>query len=195
MPSAAIPSLRLSATEYLAWDREQPERHDYYRGEVFAMAGGSPRHARLVAEITIQLGIAHRGRPCVVQSTDQRIVARDQEHYGYADASVVCERMVLAPGTKDTLANPTVVVEVLSKTTEAYDRGLKWEGYRGIASLTDYLLVSQSTGRIEHFQRQGGADGDWRYRAVEAGGRVVLSNGATLDVDAVYRGAFDLEGE
>jgi Uma2 family endonuclease len=103
--------------------------------------------------------------------------------------------MELASGTEDTLANPTIVVEVLSKSTEAYDRGLKWEGYRGILSLADYLLVSQSKVQIEHFQRERSGNGEWHYRVVEAGGRVVLSNGAAFDVDAVYRGAFDFKGE
>jgi Uma2 family endonuclease len=183
----------MTAAEYLAWEREQKERHEYVHGAVFCMAGGSPRHAALIAAVTIELGVAHRGGRCRVLATDQRIVAQDGEHYVYADASVVCGPMELASGTNDVLANPTVVVEVLSKGTEAYDRGTKWEGYQKIASVTDYLLVSQSAPHIEHYQRESG--GEWHYRVAGAGGRVTLKSGAVLDVDAVYGGVFELKGD
>jgi Uma2 family endonuclease len=183
----------MTALEYLAWEREQKERHEYVHGEVFAMSGGSPRHAALIAAVTIELGVAHRGGPCRVLSTDQRIVAEEGEHYVYADVCVVCARIELARETKDVLANPAIVVEVLSKSTEAYDRGKKWDGYQKIASVTDYLLVSQAAPRIEHYRRE--ASGEWHYRVAVAGGRVALTSGAVLDVDAVYKGSFELEGD
>src|SRR5262245_51479650 len=126
----------MSREQYLAWDVAQRERHDFFRGEVFAMAGGTPRHNALSAAITIELGVALRGKSCRVLSADQRIAARQGEHYVYADASVVCGPMQLEPGTTDVLANPSVVVEVLSKRTEAYDRGTKWESYRDLSSVT-----------------------------------------------------------
>jgi Uma2 family endonuclease len=193
MPADAADQLRMTAAEYLAWEREQPERHEFLHGEVFSMAGGTPRHNALVAAVTIELGVRVRGGPSRVLATDQRIVARDNEHYVYADASVVCGRMELAAGTNDVFANPTIIVEVLSKNTEAYDRGKKWDGYQNLASVADYLLVAQTTARVEHFQR--GADGEWKYRVAGAGGRVSLSNGAVLDVDAIYAGAFELDGD
>jgi Uma2 family endonuclease len=183
----------MTADEYLAWEREQPERHEYLDGEVFSMAGGSPRHAALIAAATAELVVAHRGGPCRVLATDQRMVAEDGEHYVYADVSVVCGKMQLAAGTKDVLANPSVVVEVLSKSTEAYDRGRKWEGYQKIASVTDYVLVSQSAPHVEHYHRE--ASGEWHYRVAVAGGRVTLGSGAVLDVDTLYRGVFDLAGD
>ena len=88
------------------------------------------------------------------------------------------------------LSNPSVVVEVLSETTEKCDRGDKWEAYRRVPSLTDYLLVSQTVPHIEHFQRE--ADGSWRYRVLGAGESVTLAAGATLAVDSIYDGAFEL---
>jgi len=182
----------MSAAEYLSWEPEQLERHEFSCGEVYATAGGSPRHNALSAAVTIELGLALRGGKCRVLSADQRIVARDGEHYVYADASVVCGTLELAPGT-DVLANPGVIVEVLSKRTEAYDRGLKWESYRELESVSDYLLLSQTAPRIEHYRRE--ASGEWHYRVVPAGGRVTLTNGATITVDAVYSGAFELDGE
>jgi len=183
----------MTASEYLAWEAEQDERHDFYQGEVFAMAGGSPRHNALAAAVVTELGVALRGGPCRVFSADQKIAARDAEHYVYADASVVCGRLELRPGTADVLGNPSAIVEVLSRRTEAYDRGLKWESYRELPSVKDYVLVSQRAPRIEHFSREG--DGEWHYRVAQAGGRILLSSGATIDVDAVYAGAFELDGE
>ena len=111
----------------------------------------------------------------------------------YADASVVCGALELAKGTTDSLAKPSVVIEVLSKRTEAYDRGLKWESYRELASVTDYLLLSATAPRIEHYR--GEASGEWHYRVVPAGGRVTLTNGATIALDNVYSGVFELDGE
>lgn len=183
----------MSAEQYLAWEREQPERHHFYRGEVFAMAGGTLRHNALIAAMIRELGIVLQGRPCRVLAADQRIAVREGEHYVYADASVVCGRAELSPNTTDLLLNPSIVVEVLSKRTEAYDRGLKWEGYQRLASVVDYLLVSQAAPHVEHYRRAAG--GAWYYRVAEAGGKVELSNGATLDVDAVYAGVFELDGE
>ncbi len=183
----------MTSVEYLAWEAEQDGRHEFFRGEVFAMAGGSLRHNALTAAITVELGVALRGSECRVLSTDQRIAARRDEHYVYAHASVVCGPLELADGTTDVLKNPSVVVEVLSKRTEAYDRGLKWESYRELGSVTDYLLVSQSMQRIEHYQRETG--GEWHYRVVEAGGRITLANGASIDIDVVYGGVLELEGE
>jgi Uma2 family endonuclease len=100
--------------------------------------------------------------------------------------------MELAVGTSDVLTNPSIVVEVLSPSTETYDRGVEWDGYQGVASITDYLLVSQSKARIEQLRRA--ANGTWEYRAFEAGDSVVLTNGASVDVAAVFAGVFELEG-
>jgi Uma2 family endonuclease len=183
----------MTSAQYLAWESAQSSRHEFYRGDVFAMAGGSPRHNALSAAIIIELGVALRGGNCRVLSADQRIAARANEHYVYADASIVCGALELMPGTTDVLSNPSVVIEVLSKRTEPYDRGLKWESYRQLPSVTDYLLVSQATPQVEHYRRE--TSGEWHYRVVVAGGRVILSNGAILSIDAIYAGVFQLDGE
>ena len=91
------------------------------------------------------------------------------------------------------LTNPSVIVEALSRRTEAYDRGLKWESYRDLPSVKDYVLVSQTIPRVEHYQRE--ASGEWHYRVVEAGGVVNLSIAASIAIDAIYSGVFQLEGE
>jgi len=179
----------MTADEYLAWEREQPVKHEFFHGEVFAMAGGSPRHNALCARI---IALASNALPrCVVLTSDQRVTMASGERYVYPDVSIVCGG--LETETNDVLMNPTVLVEVLSSTTEQYDRGLKWEGYQRIPSLADYVLVSQAEPRIEHYQRS--SDGTWIYRAAGPGDRVTLSIGATLGVDDLFSGALALPAD
>jgi len=187
-----LPSPAMTASEYLAWERMQPERHEYFRGEVFRMAGGSLRHNALAAAIIRDLGMATRGTPCRVLTSDQRIVTWPGERYVYADASLIYGPFELAEGTSDVLSNPRAIFEVLSRTTEAYDRGDKWAAYRQIPSLTDYFLVSQSLLRIESYRRQGQG---WHYEVIEASGHIILGEGFELEIDALYDGVFELPGE
>ena len=182
---------RMSAAEYLAWERTQTSKHEYHLGEVFAMAGGSPRHNFLSNAAGAELRAALRGKRCHVLSSDQRISLQQGARYVYADVVVACGGVRTEQGTTDVLANPSVVVEVLSPGTETYDRGEKWEGYQRLASLTDYLLVSQTSARIEHYQRE--ADGSWRYRVLESGATIHLAGGASVSVDAIYGDAFELD--
>jgi Uma2 family endonuclease len=182
----------LTAPEYLAWERAQADRHEFHDGEVFAMAGGSPRHNWIAARVQSELMRA-LGDRCFVFTPDQRIVVDDGKRYVYPDASVVCGAVELQAGTTDVVANPAVLVEVLSRTTEAYDRGLKWEGYQRLASVTDYLLLAQHEVRVEHFRR--GPDRGWFYAALGAGERIVLAGGAALDVDAICARALELPGD
>jgi Uma2 family endonuclease len=182
-----------SVAEYLEWERARPDKHEYHRGEVFAMAGGSPRHNFLANAVGAELRAALRGKGCHVLSSDQQISARRDERYVYADAVVVCGKVELEAGTSDVLANPTVIVVVLSRSTAAYDRGEKWDAYQRLPSLADYLLVSQTAKQIEHYQRQ--EDGAWRYCRLEGGDQVVLGSGAVVAVDAIYEGAFELVGD
>ncbi|HEU0031390.1 MAG TPA: Uma2 family endonuclease [Kofleriaceae bacterium] len=183
---------KLTPGEYLAWEREQPTKHEYFDGEVFAMAGGSPRHNALCLQIGALLRERTRSHGCVTLTSDQRVGLRDPTRYVYPDITVVCGELRLQPETTDVLTNPTILVEVLSQSTEQYDRGLKWVGYQTIPSLADYLLVSQADVRIEHFRR----DGDrWVYRAYGAGERVELSGGGAVEVDAVYDGLLALPAD
>lgn len=183
----------ISPADFLTWERAQAERHEFFQGEVFAMAGGSPRHNALCANVSAALHASLRNGSCHVFSSDQRIGVGQRQRYVYPDLSITCGPVSLEPGTSDVITNPTVVVEVLSASTEQYDRGMKWEGYQRIPSLTDYLLVSQSEPRIEHFRRQG--DGQWVYQSAGAGGRVTLSTGAVLHVDDIFAGMLEIAGE
>ncbi len=183
----------VSSSEFLVWEREQADKHEWIDGEVFAMAGGSVRHAAITSAFAGELHAALRGGPCRVLSSDQKVSARRGQHFVYPDATVLCGAAILEAGTTDVLANPSVIIEVLSKGIESYDRGLKWRSYQQIDTLLDYVLLSQSTPLIEHYQRA--PDGSWRYRAVAAGEHVTLMNGAVIAVDAVYMGVFELDGE
>jgi Uma2 family endonuclease len=186
---------KLTPAEYLAWEREQVDKHEFHAGEVFALAGGSPRHSWIAGNVQSALKRVLDDR-CFTFTSDQRIVFADGARYVYPDASVVCGPVTLQDGTSDVIVNPTVLVEVLSGGTEQYDRGLKWEGYQKLASLTDYLLVAQHEVRVEQFQRAPeGGDPRWFYRAYGPGERITLASGAQIDVDVVYARAFELPGD
>lgn len=184
---------KLTAAEYLAWEREQPDKHEFFYGEVFAMAGGSSRHNALGMSVGAELRAALRSRGCSVLSSDQRLAFPPEARYVYPDVTVVCGPLKFQAGTNDVLINPSILVEVLSKSTEEYDRGLKWTGYQTISSLTDYLLVSQAEVRIEHFRRN--SDDSWTYRTAGPIERVVLTGGGELAVDAVYADVRELPGD
>jgi Uma2 family endonuclease len=184
---------KLTAAEYLAWERAQDTKHEFFHGEVFAMSGGSYRHNAIGAAVAAALRAALRGRGCFVLTSDQRVSLSNEERYVYPDTTVVCGAAASQPGTTDVLTNPGIVVEVLSASTEQYDRGLRWEGYQRIASLTDYLLVAQAKVQIEHYARR--AANHWDYRTYGAGERLVLTRGAELELDAIFDGVFALAGD
>ena len=184
---------KLTATEYLAWEREQPAKHEFFHGEVFAMAGGTPRHNALGVSMSAELRAVLRSRGCSVLSSDQRLAFPPEARYVYPNVTVICGPPAFQPGTHDVITNPSILVEVLSSSTEEYDRGLKWTGYQRIGSLTDYLLVAQAEARIEHYRRN--ADGSWTYRAAGPGEQIALTGGGAFAVDAIYAGVFDLPGE
>jgi len=182
----------MSPAAYLEWERAQRDKHQLLRGEVYAMAGGSPRHNFLGARVIARLDTALRGSPCRPFTSDQKIHIPTSGDFVYPDGTVICGPVQLHGDTSDVIENPIVVVEVLSKSTEQHDRGDKWEDYREIPSLTDYVLVSQRLPRLEHFRRE--LDG-WKYRVVGAGGRIELSMGTVLVVDELYEGAFEVPGD
>jgi len=132
---SAQPQPRLTPEEYLEIERNAEFRSEYYNGRMYAMAGGSPNHGRIIGNLTGELHAALKKGPCDVIPNDLRLLVSPVGLYTYPDVIVVCGEMQLAEGTKDTLVNPTLVVEVLSPTTEAYDRGFKSSHYRTIESL------------------------------------------------------------
>lgn len=176
--------LTYTFAEYLALEAESPTRHEYLDGEIFAMAGGTPTHSELSVNVTTELHLAVRGRPCRVYNSDLRIRVLATGLGTYPDASVVCGPLEFDPTDKNTVVNPVVLVEVLSDSTEAYDRGEKFRHYRRIPTLRDYLLVSQHEALIEHHTPND--DGSWTMREVRAPEVVRLSIGCELSVAEIY---------
>ena len=147
-----------SRTEYLQFERSSDIRNEYFDGEIFAMVGGSPRHSL----IKLNLGAILRDRllhaSCTPYDSDLRILT-PSGLYTYPDLSIICRELQFEDAQKDTVVNPTLIAEVLSPSTEAYDRGRKFAHYRMIESLQEYLLISQDFPRVERFSRND--DGTW----------------------------------
>lgn len=175
---------QMTYAEYLSFERASDGKHEYVNGRVYAMAGGTPEHARLAANAVRILGVALSGRPCVVFTSDARVRIEATGRSTYPDLTVVCGKLLPASDDPDAITNPTVIVEVLSETTEASDRGDKWAHYRRLPSLGDYVLVSQGTQRIEVFRREGD---HWRYSEAGPGERAQLASvGVEISVDELY---------
>ncbi|MCP4662236.1 MAG: Uma2 family endonuclease [bacterium] len=144
---------RLTPQEYLAIERQAETKSEYVNGEMFAMARVSPPHALIVANICRELSRSLSERPCYVFSTDLRLFVEATELYCYPDMMVVCAAPRYVDEERDTLLNPSLIVEVLSPSTEDWDRGGKFAHYRTIDSVTDYLLVRQDACHVELFHR------------------------------------------
>jgi Uma2 family endonuclease len=156
------PNRRLSEQEYLEFERASDLKHEFFDGEIFAMAGGTRWHSLIATNFAGELHFALKDGPCMVFNSDLRVKMEATGLYTYPDVIVACEEQRFADSEMDTLLNPTLVVEVLSDSTEAYDRGKKFEHYRQIRSLKEYLLPSQSEPRIDQFVRQ--QNGEWVLR-------------------------------
>lgn len=149
----------LSPEQYLEAERSAAFRSEYYSGHVYAMSGGSYRHFQIIGNITGELHAALKKRPCSVGPTDLRLRVSPDGLYTYPDVVVICGEPQFADDRNDTLLNPTLIVEVLSPSTEAYDRGFKAAQYRTLESLEEYALIAQAEPRVEVFRRQPG--GHW----------------------------------
>ena len=150
----AIQPRAISAADYLAFERASEERHELIDGQIVAMTGGTFEHAVIAGNVARELGKTLRDRPCWVCPADMRIKIEASERYSYADVAVVCSTPRFEDDRRDTLLNPTALFEVLSDSTESYDRGEKFAHYRTLASLADYVMVAQKQVLVEHFQRQ-----------------------------------------
>jgi Uma2 family endonuclease len=149
----------LTPKEYLEMERLAPSRNEYYAGAMYAMAGASRRHVFIVTNIVASLGGQLKGGRCSAFANDLRVKVSTHGLYTYPDVGVVCGKGRYEDKHGDTLLNPTVIIEVISDSTESYDRGRKFEMYRTLESLTDYLLVAQDEPLVEHFSRM--SDGRW----------------------------------
>ncbi len=157
----------LKYTEQEFLDREvlSREKHEFYRGEIFAMAGASPAHVRIGSNILGELYIQLRGKPCQPNSSDAMVKVQATGLITYPDVSVVCPPVERERGPLEVLLNPKILFEVLSPSTGNYDRSTKFRRYQQIPSVAEIVFVSQDVPAIEHYLRQ--ADGTWQYTLAE----------------------------
>ncbi len=154
---------RITADEYLRREYESPIRHEFHDGDVLAMAGGSPEHSLIVSNFNRVLGNSLIGNPCRVYDSNLKVGIARARRFVYPDISVICGPAIFDPvdPTRQTVINPRVVVEVLSPSTETYDRSGKFDQYRELPSFEEYILVSQDRASVEAFFRQ--RNGTWLF--------------------------------
>ena len=190
------PRARFTVAQYLALERAAAEKHEYFDGAIVAMAGESPEHGLVSANLVVTLGSQLIDKPCVVFTKDTKVrsglgVVSSETASGvfsYPDLVFVCGTPEYFDDKRDVLVNPTAIIEVLSKSTESYDRGEKFHRYQiWNPSLQDYLLVAQDKARVEHYHRE--KDGKWSYQ-LHTGPDAVLtipSIQCTLKLADAYR--------
>jgi len=163
---ATVEKRRYTVSEYLSLERNARERHEYRNGEIVAMAGGTYNHSLICANLIRELGNALKGKPCRVLDSNLRVATPRAPLYTYPDISVICGKPQFDPNDefKETVLNPTLLVEVLSPSTEGFNRGEKFTRFRTLESFREYVLISQDVARAEILYRQ--EDGTWLFAAV-----------------------------
>ena len=156
---------RYTPEEYLVLERQAQCKSEYYAGDICAMAGASRWHNLIVTNVIGELRAQLKGRPCTTYPSDMRVKISPTGLYTYPDVTVVCGAAQFEDTQQDTLLNPTLIVEVLSESTEAYDRGGKFAHYRKLASLLEYVLITPTKSHIEHYIRQ--PDNRWLLEEAE----------------------------
>ena len=185
MASAAAETY-LTPEEYLAFERKATTKHEYLNGQIIAMSGASFAHNFITVNIATSLNVQLMEGACRVATSDMRVKVTEIDSYFYSDVVVVCGEPIPEDNVFDTLLNPILIVEVLSPSTEAHDRGEKFAHYRQIASLKEYVLVSQDKISVEHYLRQGTQWLLTEFRRLEEVLSLV-SVGCKLRLQDVYR--------
>jgi Uma2 family endonuclease len=172
--------------EYLAAERLSETRSEYLDGGVYPMTGATANHIRIVSNVTTELNIQLRGRRCDVFPIDMKVCLPDSRKFFYPDVTVACGELQYHDDRRDIILNPVLVVEVLSKSTEAFDRGAKFQAYRTIESLKEYLLVAQDSPLVEQYVKN--EDGRWSLTEAAGleGSLALPSVECTLNLSAVY---------
>jgi len=176
---------RYTYGEYLTLEEHANVRHEFFDGEIFAMAGGTPEHAAVCVNVSAALNVQLRGRGCRVHSSDLRIRVLETGLATYPDVTVVCGRAEFDPENRVTITNPVVLVEVLSPGTAAYDRGEKLAHYKRITSLREVVLVAHDERLIEVWRRE--ETGPWTRSEIRSGSIRLPSIDCKLDIADVYR--------
>ncbi len=184
MVSIPLPQT-LSYEEFLALEeRTADERYELVDGKAWLMTGGTPRHSRIMSNTVVAFAASLGDGPCQVYVSDLR-VKLGEDSAAYPDVAIACEPLQHPEGDRHAVTNPVVIVEVLSKSTERWDRVGKFQRYQRLTSLRHYLLIDQLEPVVEHFER---VEDVWTYRIFNSGGRIQLAGlDIELEVDALYR--------
>ncbi|MEM1280810.1 MAG: Uma2 family endonuclease [Cyanobacteria bacterium P01_H01_bin.152] len=188
--STAISTKTYTAEDYLALEVESDLRHEYRNGEMIPMTGGTPAHNEINSVLNALLRFALQGQPYSIFVTDQRLWIPDLDQYTYPDIMVTPRPPELKPGRKDTVMNPIVLAEVLSDSTEKYDRGDKFAAYRTISTFQEYLLIAQDKPHVEQYTKQ--AANQWlftEYHDLSATFKL-QSVGVTITLADLYEAVF-----
>ncbi|MFM8333287.1 MAG: Uma2 family endonuclease [Candidatus Methylumidiphilus sp.] len=177
----------ISPAEYLSMERLAETKSEYANGEIFAMAGASREHNQIASNIVANLSNQLLERPCSVYASDMKVSMASAKHYAYPDIVGVCGPQQFEDEHTDVLLNPSLIIEILSDSTEAYDRGLKFFRYQRLPSLREYLLVAQKFCQVELYQRQH--DGRWAYAEFHSMDDIVSLDSihCLLPLQAVYQ--------
>lgn len=182
-----LPALKpqFTAADFLAWDRDQMEKHEYLDGEVFAMAGASETHVALTLNTAFALKTHLRGSNCRVLTTDMKLRVEASNAFYYPDILVTCDERDRTPEAALVKAFPLLLVEVLSPSTAGYDHGAKFASYRTLETLQEYVLIDSERQLVEVFRR--GSDGRWVLHPSQAGENVELASvGLMLTMADIY---------
>ena len=184
---SALPKKVLTVAEYLEFERTSEQKHEFFDGELFAMAGASRHHNIVKENLSIEIGGRLKGGPCITLSGDQRVKMNRARHYTYPDFIIVCGQPQYDAIDPDALVNPQVIVEILSPSTEGYDRGAKFRHFQRIPSVREYVLVSQDKMQVERFVRQ--PDETWVLTTFDdpAGDFSLFSVALRIPMADVYR--------
>lgn len=183
---ASLPQHRISPEEYVALEQEFGERYEYHDGQMFAMSGSTALHSQLLVNLTIEVGTGLRGTACRAYLNDFRVVIEAADMATYPDLSILCSPIIPSARYKNSCTNPTVLFEVLSPSTEAYDRGAKFQQYRKLSTLREYVLVSQTEHAVDLFRLE---EGHWLYFPIHGEDAVLslASVGIEISLGDIYR--------
>ncbi len=181
MAEALAKKLYYSKEEYLEMEAAAAYKSEYYQGEIFAMSGGTRKHSLLCVNLIRRISEEIDNRDCQCFESNMKLEIAEADAYVYPDVMVVCGDVILAENTTDAITNPILVIEVLSPGTESFDRGLKFEYYKTVPTLKEYVLVSQSKPKIEVFFR--GNENLWTYTVVEGLDKTVFLQSLDYGID------------
>jgi Uma2 family endonuclease len=175
----------ITEEDYLNLERESPVKNEFYKGEIFAMAGAKEAHYLIVTNLLREISAYFKGKPCKVYPSDMKVKNAKDRFFTYPDVTIVCGKALFLDSGQDVLLNPQVIIEVLSESTEKYDRGAKFTLYRNIPSVNEYILISSDYKKIESFVRNGE---EWTFSESKEGEQFLIK---TLDISLNLEDVYD----